>query len=692
MKSHLSEIKQLYDKDQPEQRGALTRIINTTYDVYTRQSVFIAVPLVMLLFHLVTLNVFTVENVFLGVGGTIGIYYTAHSKMKRYLANRESVWAKLGLLVFFFWFKFGLSSSLAYEFWAVIILMASIWLVVWLVRSLFASKKIAEPIYISGAFEKSAQTVFNTMQQINMRLIQGAVLPEYVNFLGIPLISVIATTGFLIFGETRTGKSLIISALLKYLNYPGKRAVIFDASNNALSMLLAIGVSEERIINLNPFHRDCYEWNFAKSFSNPAITRVFFTNVMRSAKAQTVKNGGDASSNFFETDAANIATQVVETLRRKAVEAGKEPSFGLKELCYICTNRGRLVATLKTYPDIWEEVEDFGDKGEQNLAVYGTLKQVFSGLKPMAEAYYRARRLGRTYDLNDFANSDKIIILGREDQLGGCYLNHWDGSIVQYIVTTILGKPETNETKPVRTMFVLDEFDKLGRIDKVVNISTEGGKYGTCLIIGTQAHGLIKSLYQEMTMPLISSITHIAFLKVGEPDTARFASEYFGNQKVNKPTTGYAEGERQRWQWFTPIKRNVNWVEATRQLFEPSHFQVQEKITGDKELMQVTVDCDNNYYRQELNLEQLKRFIPMKPTEEMERENSKPQSQDTLHFKPLTDAHLTELGLTQLISTLKQETEWKQQEVQVQQEAQQQPPKPPINLEDYSDIDFRDCN
>ena len=196
-----------------------------------------------------------------------------------------------------------------------------------------------------------------------------------------------------------------------------------------------------------------------------------------------------------------------------------------------------------------------------------------------------------------------------------------------------------------------------------------------------------KTYGKDDTTNLINGIKHRVYLKLGDAATDRFASESFGKQEVSVPSTSSSKGTPQRGQIFRPRTDTVTWKPETKSLFELGHFTSQKTIdrTG---TMYMTVDLRGSYFQPTLKGSDIAGILPPRPTEEMERDNNKPQSQETLYFKPLTDEHLTELGLSELTKAAKAETkEETQQEVQQPTEQAE-----PINLEDYSDIDLRDCH
>ena len=169
-----------------------------------------------------------------------------------------------------------------------------------------------------------------------------------------------------------------------------------------------------------------------------------------------------------------------------------------------------------------------------------------------------------------------------------------------------------------------------------------------CLVCATQSYNAIKGVYGNIdTNKIISSITHIAFLRVGEAETDKFASEYFGKQIINEPSFSKAPYMGAK-SFIKPDVIAISWKEESKPLFELGYFKSLNKI-GDTGLLGAVIDCDGMFYEVNLTKQMIGDMMPPPPTAAMLLENEKPQDEDTLRFKPLTKTHLQELSLHCLI-------------------------------------------
>ena len=502
----------------------------------------------------------------------------------------------------------------------------------------------AEEVYVSGARKISAREAFETHHRIlKQKVMEGSHPNQSVNWIGMWLSTKEATTHFLLLGETRSGKSLIMSMLLPILEHRDKRALLFDYASNYYGKLLAMGIERERIVILNPFHRECSEWLLSLDLTNPSKTFNFCTAFFAvGAKKQ------DA---FFMGYAARILSIVMNVLNRAAKDAGQKPIWGFRELIYFVSSRKRFYGLISTYEDTAEELEEMKASSDQVAGVFSTLQNMFEQLKPLGECYYRARLLGHTVSLKDFPDSNKILLLGRDDENGKEPLMALNRAIIDFCVAGIIGKPTSDDTKAAETFIFADEFQNLGKIDKLRVVTTEGGKYAFCAVLATQSQKFVEEVYGEGNLAtMLGNITHLAALKVTETQTAEWLSKYFGETTVMAPTTSANETFDHK--GIKRITQSVSYTEKTKPLFTPGHFKSQSKIDPQNPqngLMGVTIRSDEYVYTLAYNFSDLVTMLPPKPTVEQERENIASQDEDVLFFKPLGDEELETLGLFHMV-------------------------------------------
>lgn len=558
----------------------------------------------------------------------------------RFGANRQSFFTRLPFIVLITVIHVAVSRlMITYSVIGFWVLVLGFGVLFWLNR-----KPAKGRGYIRGAKRLSFQEAYAQHEAMLKPLVESGEHPrEFVNFAGIALSSLEATLGFFFLGETRSGKSLLISMMLPILQYENKRAIIFDYAGNFLAKLLALRIGRERIISLNPFFADCHEWLLSQDMTNPALCTNFAQKLF--------PKGNDSKENYFKGYAARVVAAIMMTLNRVARDQGKLPTWGMKELVYFCSSRKKIYDLLSVYEDVADEFEEFGDSGNETVTgVMSTFLNDLMPLKPAAECWYRARKLGRTISLSTFANDNKILLLGRDAQQGEELLNFFNTAVINFCVSSIVGKPTTDDTKPASTFFIGDEFQTLGKIDKLAAICTEGGKYGFCAVLASQSIKKLQQVYSEAEFAqLFGCITHRATLKVSEMESAKFMSDSVGDtthwkkSRGESITTNYRAGGGRG--------NNINYQQVTEPLFSPGHFQSQKKINMavESSYMDVTVRCDDMNYCVSFTPSSVISYLPPKPTAEQERECIAPQDESMMFFQPLDDSELENLGLIHLM-------------------------------------------
>ena len=426
------------------------------------------------------------------------------------------------------------------------------------------------------------------------------------------------------------------------INAQQKRVMIYDASNNARSSFLAIGIKQERLFNVSPMNRYCYEVLLSKILTDPPITREFFVRL--GAKDGLKKN---PTETFFLTKAAGRFTDVVTTLIRAAEDQDEEPFFGLWELINICIDLELLAKVLSIYPDIGRKYKSLLSGSAQNEAIMGTLSEVLEPLFPLANAYKQSREEGRIYDLNDFPTSNHILIMTRDDERGGKAQDLLYGLIINTVTKKVIGGHAVDgRTKPASTFLIADEFQNLGYLPALLAIASEGGRYGASMMLASQAVGRIIEIWgKEKAEALIGNITHLISLKVPDSGTAEFMSKQFGDTTVER---------------ITPIN-NPEGVIFSQQivnkpLFSPGDFLNLSKLSKVKKTpLEAIGKCDGDIFRTSFPYEDLAKMLPPEASDELKAQDNAPQDRSIFFPQPLEDDDFIRFGMGPLVEDEEEE-------------------------------------
>ena len=427
-------------------------------------------------------------------------------------------------------------------------------------------------------------------------------------------------------------------------NAKQKRVIIYDASGNARSTFLAMDIKEERIFNLSPMNRYCYEVLLSSILTDPAISREFYMRLAMKGNSKP-----DCTAEFFIKKSAKIFTDLITTLILVAEERGEKPFFGLWEVINICLDPETLAKVLNTYPHIGKEHKHLLSDSGQSQGILGTLSEVLDPLSPLANAYKQSRDEGRIYDLNDFLNSNHILILTRDDERGGNALNTMYGLIINTVITKIIGQNAVDgRTKPASTFIIADEFQNLGFLEALLIVAQEGGRYGVCLMLATQSYGRVEDIWgKNKAQALIGNITHLISLKVADSGTAEFMSKLFGDTTVERitPVDGH-DGT-------TFSQQLVN-----KPLFSSGEFLNLSKLSKvAKTPLEAIAKCDGKLFKVAFPWKDLHTMLPPEASNALKAQDTAPQDRAIFFPNPLEDDDFVRLGLGHLVELVDDEEE-----------------------------------
>jgi hypothetical protein len=94
-----------------------------------------------------------------------------------------------------------------------------------------------------------------------------------------------------------------------------------------------------------------------------------------------------------------------------------------------------------------------------------------------------------------------------------------------------------------RVWIIIDELATVRRLQHLEDMLTRGRKRGVAVVLGFQAIPQLRKLYgRESTATLLAAPAVKLFLRVGEPDTARWCSDAIGPREVIRPIESETAG------------------------------------------------------------------------------------------------------------------------------------------------------
>jgi hypothetical protein len=342
---------------------------------------------------------------------------------------------------------------------------------------------------------------------------------------GIQLPTTVATNHFLAFGAAGSGKTLTLRLLLQSLlpqikPGSGKRALLYDAKRDALSLLYGMGIAADDIHILNPFDDRCSAWDIAQDIQTPA-------DAITLAHALAYQEGRSEEDEYFRQQSIRLLAGVTEFLQVKA------PGFWtLRDLVLAFQSEAVLTALLASDQETRHYVAGLGsDKTTSNIL--STVVAKTSAYRIIAALWDWAPR---KVSLEAWVNGSSILLLGKEERAKAT-LAAVNRLLFVRAAQLLLDLPESPHP---HTFLVMDELPAIGRLEALPELALQGRSKGISLIAGFQSFESLKELYGESNArSLCGQFWHKALLHLEEPRDAEWASTLIGDAEIMRLIRGY---------------------------------------------------------------------------------------------------------------------------------------------------------
>jgi type IV secretory pathway TraG/TraD family ATPase VirD4 len=349
------------------------------------------------------------------------------------------------------------------------------------------------------------------------------------SFAGYALPYEMASENFLLVGRPGSGKTTLLDILLESVikdqigNGQDHRAVIHDHKGESIQLLYGMGCTFENglLKTLNPFDSRAVGWDIAKDIDNPPFARSF-------ADVMIPINDND-SNPFWANTARNLLAGIVRSfikmfpqqwsLRDLVHVALYSP---LDELCDVLgwepRNRG-LVARLK------------GKAGETIEGALWTLQTEMEKYVEIAALWYNAKE---QISIREFLASDYVILLGSYHRCEEA-MTTVNQLFLSRLIDEVIpagGGCRVDTLNNRRLWLMLDEGAKVGELKKLPMLLDLGRQMGVSVAFAIHNLQQLQEVYGDNSKALLSQFGNIAILRLGDSETAEWASDLFGNQEV----------------------------------------------------------------------------------------------------------------------------------------------------------------
>lgn len=397
-------------------------------------------------------------------------------------------------------------------------------------------------------------------------------------FGGVLLPDEAATSHFMLAGSTGSGKSLQLrmmmgSVLPRILDTPDYRAVVFDVKQEVTSIVTGIlqqameqnGVAgeaaqreiEERIIHTNPFDQRCSEWDLARDANSPEVALQI---------AATFIPEEHGNNRYFSDAARDLLAGALNVFIECA-----EARWNFADVLYALRSPVRLAHVLS-------QTEEGADLVELHLQGEATTRSVLSTLRARLAPFYvpaalwrHAGAAGRTFSLEEFLVQNRILLLGNY-QAATVPVQAINRTIFSRLTQLILDQSEHEQR---RNWVFLDEVRKLGKLDSLDDLMTNGRSKGAAVVLAFQDIDGMRAVYgKEEAGEITSMPASFGCLRVAGAETPRWASDIHGEQEViqslrnRSETVGGGQG-------FGSLSSSAGQSEQLREkkVFLPSAFR-----------------------------------------------------------------------------------------------------------------------
>lgn len=204
------------------------------------------------------------------------------------------------------------------------------------------------------------------------------------------------------------------------------------------------------------------------------------------------------------------------------------------------------------------------DGGKTLASVYATLHNKVS-LFAVDEDVRDALSRKKVISTEDLRAGKKIYITVPEHKLEAW--KHLLAMLIKLYLSEVETWPNDREQK---TLFMLDEFPRLGKVSALANSLATGRSRGACIVVVCQSIAQLRTIYgRDETDAIVDLCAIKAVLSASSTETAELCSKLVGQSLQKLRSTGSNA------QMFDPTKRgsSSNISEHWREVMQPAEFQ-----------------------------------------------------------------------------------------------------------------------
>ena len=338
---------------------------------------------------------------------------------------------------------------------------------------------------------------------------------------------------YLICGSTGSGKTWTLRMLMKSVLFDAQgrlkaRALVYDPKNELLPLLPKLGVPEDSIRILDPFHEKSVRWNVAADINTPAAAGHFSTLLF--------PDEGDQNRFFVEAARGLLRGVLLSFIHRRI------PDWTLFHVLKALDLRADMLRNLLNAGPPESQalaIRFVQDNSKTTTDILATVTTITAPYRVVANLWQQAEE---DISLEQWVNGETapILVLSTREH-ARTPIDAINRVVVKRISEYFVDLPDVRRGD-TETWFFLDELREAGKLDGLSTLLTRSRSKGGHVVLAFQDVNGLRLVYGDNgANELANHCGNIAGLRVNDPTTGDWLAGRMG--KHEQWMQGFSDGE-----------------------------------------------------------------------------------------------------------------------------------------------------
>ena len=340
-------------------------------------------------------------------------------------------------------------------------------------------------------------------------------------------------------GTTGSGKTLAMKLHMASVlpsDHPNEyamafRSLVYDAKTDLLPFMARLGFAPDRnIILTNPFDTRSVAWDVFEDIDNPAASQAF-------AEIFCEEQGGEK---FWTVAAREMVAACIDGLNAHTDSEGRRVFWSLRHLVSILDN-----------PTLLAQVLDRTEKGKGVARDYMSASDRLSdSLKATLRSYVSHYRLiaalwdhaTHSFSMERWARGGGMLLIGDHYRYRESMVRV-NNLLVRYAIDVLMDRP--GEEHLDLTWLYLDELKNAGRFPNFGTMLTQGRSKGIRAVLAAQGVSTLKLTFRENEeQEVLNNCGNKCIMQVASDEDARWAERLFSTVERSRITFNIPDDAR----------------------------------------------------------------------------------------------------------------------------------------------------